>query len=296
MRITPFARSCLLAAALALPAATATMAQDVARVGDITITDADVSRASEMLASRLAQVPEAQRREVVIQALIDLQVMANAARAAGIDQTDDYKTELAFLQAQALRDIYFEQKIENAVTEDEVRARYQEEIAKLDPQEEVKASHILVESEDEAKKLIAELDGGADFAELAKANSTGPSGPNGGELGYFAKGQMVPEFEAAAFALEPGTYTETPVKTQFGYHIIKVEDKRTQEPPAFEDVQEQLHDAMVREALTARLAELKAAAEIERLDAAPADAATDGVSDAETPASSDAPAATGKSQ
>ncbi|MGX1308334.1 peptidyl-prolyl cis-trans isomerase C [Amorphus suaedae] len=296
MRITPFARSCLLAAALAIPAATATMAQDVARVGDVTITDADVSRASEMLASRLAQVPEEQRREVVIQALIDLQVMANAARAAGIDQTDDYKIELAFLQAQALRDIYFEQKIEQAVTEDDVRARYQEEIAKLDPQEEVKASHILVESEDEAKKLIAELDGGADFAELAKANSTGPSGPNGGELGYFAKGQMVPEFEAAAFALEPGTYTETPVKTQFGYHIIKVEDKRTQEPPAFEDVQEQLHDAMVREALTARLAELKAAAEIERLDAAPADAATDGASDAETPASSDAPAATGKSQ
>jgi len=268
MRISPFARSCLLAATLALPTATATMAQDVVRVGDVTITDADVARAGEMLGPRLAQEPEGQRREVVIQALIDLQVMANAARAAGIDKTDAYETELSFLQAQALRDIYFEQQIQEAVSEDDVRARYEEEIAKLEPQEEIKASHILVESAEEAEKLIAELDAGADFAELAKAHSTGPSGPNGGDLGFFAKGQMVPEFEAAAFALEPGTYTEAPVKTQFGYHIIKVDEKRTQEPPAFEDVQEQLRDAMVREALTERLAALKEAATIERLDGA----------------------------
>lgn len=268
MLISPFARSCLLAAALVLPTATATMAQDVVRVGDVTITDVDVARASEMLAPRLAQVPEAQRREVVIQALIDLQVMANAARAAGIDKTEAYQTELSFLQAQALRDIYFEQKIEEAVSEDDVRARYEEEIAKLDPQVEVKASHILVESAEKADKLIAELDNGADFAELAKANSTGPSGPNGGDLGFFSKGQMVPEFEDAAFALEPGSYTEAPVKTQFGYHIIKVDEKRTQEPPAFEEVQEQLRDAMVRESLTERLAALKEAATIERLDGA----------------------------
>lgn len=283
MLISPFARSCLLAAALVLPTATATMAQDVVRVGDVTITDVDVARASEMLGPRLAQVPEAQRREVVIQALIDLQVMANAARAAGIDKTEAYQTELSFLQAQALRDIYFEQKIEEAVSEDDVRARYEEEIAKLDPQVEVKASHILVESAEEADKLIAELDNGADFAELAKANSTGPSGPNGGDLGFFSKGQMVPEFEDAAFALEPGSYTEAPVKTQFGYHIIKVDEKRTQEPPAFEEVQEQLRDAMVRESLTERLAALKEAATIERLDGAadaPADAAPE--SDAAT--------------
>tara|TARA_R110002020_G_scaffold266483_41_gene481560 strand:- start:13934 stop:14791 length:858 start_codon:yes stop_codon:yes gene_type:complete len=268
MLISPFARSCLLAAALVLPTATATMAQDVVRVGDVTITDVDVARASEMLGPRLAQVPEAQRREVVIQALIDLQVMANAARAAGIDKTEAYQTELSFLQAQALRDIYFEQKIEEAVSEDDVRARYEEEIAKLDPQVEVKASHILVESAEEADKLIAELDNGADFAELAKAHSTGPSGPNGGDLGFFSKGQMVPEFEDAAFALEPGSYTEAPVKTQFGYHIIKVDEKRTQEPPAFEEVQEQLRDAMVRESLTERLAALKEVATIERLDGA----------------------------
>lgn len=280
MRISPFARSSLLAAAFALPTATAALAQDVVRVGDVTITAADVDRAGEMLGPRLAQVPEEQRREVVIQALIDLQIMANAARAADIDKTEAYQTELSFLQAQALRDIYFEQKIEEAVSEDDVRARYEEEIAKLDPQEEIKASHILVESAEEAEELIAELDGGADFAELAKAKSTGPSGPNGGDLGFFSKGQMVPEFEAAAFALEPGSYTEAPVKTQFGYHIIKLDEKRTQEPPAFADVQEQLRDAMVREALTERLAELKEVATIERLDGAGDTPAADAPADA----------------
>ncbi|WP_018699069.1 peptidylprolyl isomerase [Amorphus coralli] len=281
MLISQFARSCALAAAIALPAAATALAQDdvVVRVGDATITNADVSRATDMLGPRLTQVPEEQRREVVIQALIDLQVMANAARAAGIDESADFKAELSFLESQALRDIYFEQEIEGSVGEDEVRARYEEEIAKLDPQEEIQARHILVETAEEADELIDELDNGADFAELAQQHSTGPSGPKGGDLGYFSKGQMVPEFEAAAFALEPGAYTEEPVKTQFGFHIIKVEDKREQQPPAFADVEEQLREAMVRELLTQRLAELKDATTVERLDA-PADAAPE--SDAAT--------------
>jgi len=281
MLISQFARSCALAAAIALPAAATALAQDevVVRVGDATITNADVSRATDMLGPRLTQVPEEQRREVVIQALIDLQVMANAARAAGIDESEDFKAELSFLESQALRDIYFEQEIEGSVGEDEVRARYEEEIAKLDPQEEIQARHILVETAVEADELIDELDNGADFAELAQQHSTGPSGPKGGDLGYFSKGQMVPEFEAAAFALEPGAYTEEPVKTQFGFHIIKVEDKREQQPPAFADVEEQLREAMVRELLTQRLAELKDATTVERLDA-PADAAPE--SDAAT--------------
>jgi len=281
MLISQFARSCALAAAIALPAAATALAQDevVVRVGDATITNADVSRATDMLGPRLTQVPEEQRREVVIQALIDLQVMANAARAAGIDESEDFKAELSFLESQALRDIYFEQEIEGSVGEDEVRARYEEEIAKLDPQEEIQARHILVETAEEADELIDELDNGADFAELAQQHSTGPSGPKGGDLGYFSKGQMVPEFEAAAFALEPGAYTEEPVKTQFGFHIIKVEDKREQQPPAFADVEEQLREAMVRELLTQRLAELKDATTVERLDA-PADAAAE--SDAAT--------------
>lgn len=267
-------RALALAAALAIPAAGPSFAQDdaVAKVGDTVITQADVARAGEMLGDRLAQVPANQREQVLVQALIDLQVVANAAREAGLDQTDAYKSELAFLQAQALRDAYFEEKVDGSISEDDVRARYDEEVGKLDPQEEIHARHILVESEDEAKELIKELDNGADFQELAKEHSTGPSAPKGGDLGYFSKGQMVPEFEQAAFALEPGSYTEEPVKTQFGYHVIEVEDRRQQEPPAFEEVAPQLRQAMVREKLAEQLAALKADTKIERFDGAAEDA------------------------
>ena len=112
------------------------------------------------------------------------------------------------------------------MTDDEVKARYDEEIKKLPPQEEVHARHILVKTEAEAKDIIKQLDAGKDFAELAKEKSTDPNKSEGGDLGYFAKGRMVKEFEDAAFALKKGEYTKTPVKTQFGYHVIKVEDKR----------------------------------------------------------------------
>ncbi|MEW5422314.1 peptidylprolyl isomerase [Amorphus sp. 3PC139-8] len=277
-------RALALAAALALPAASPSLAQDdaVAKVGDTVITQADIDRAGEMLGDRLAQVPQSQRKQVLIQALIDLQVVANAAREAGLDQTEAYKTELAFLEAQALRDAYFEQKIDAAITDADVRARYDEEVGKLEPQEEIHARHILVESEDEAKELIKELDNGADFQELAKEHSTGPSAPKGGDLGYFSEGQMVPEFEEAAFALEPGSYTEDPVKTQFGYHVIEVEDRRQQEPPAYEEVAPQLRQAMVRERLTEELEALKADTQIEMLgeDAAAEAPASDTSADA----------------
>lgn len=270
-----FVRALALAAALVLPSAPS-FAQDdaVAKVGDTVITGADVDRASKILDSRLTQVPEAQRREVVIQALIDLQVVANAAREAGIEDSEAFKFERDFLEAQALRDIYLDEKVESTISDADVKARYDEEVAKLDPAEEIHARHILVETEDEANALIKELDNGADFAELAKEHSTGPSGPQGGDLGYFSKGQMVPEFEEAAFALEPGAHTKQPVKTQFGYHVIEVEDRRQQEPPAFSDVAEQLRQAMVREKLAQALQDLREAASIERLDTPAGDAAS----------------------
>lgn len=259
-----FVRALALAAAVALPAS-ATLAQDgvVARVGDTEITETDVERAGEMLGERLSQVPQNQRRDVLIQALIDLQVVADAAREAGLEDSAAFQAERDFLVAQALRDIYFQENIAGAVSDDDVRARYDEEVAKLDPQEEIHARHILVETEDEAKALIEQLDEGADFAELASEHSTGPSASQGGDLGYFTQGQMVPPFEEAAFALDAGSYTEEPVQTEFGYHVIKVEDRREQAPPAFEEVADQLRQAMVRERFTETLESLKADADIE---------------------------------
>jgi peptidyl-prolyl cis-trans isomerase C len=113
------------------------------------------------------------------------------------------------------------------VSDADIKARYEQEIAAVPPEEEISARHILLETEEAAKAVIAELDAGKDFAELAKEKSTGPSAAQGGDLGFFTKGRMVPEFEAAAFdALTPGEYGKEPVKTQFGWHVIKVEERR----------------------------------------------------------------------
>ena len=152
-----------------------------------------------------------------------------------------------FLDIRELHNAYFRKHVLEAVTDDEVKARYEKEIAALPPQEEVHARHILVKTEDEAKAVIAALDGGKDFAELAKEKSSDPSKSEGGDLGYFKKGQMVPEFEAAAFALEKGQYTKTPVKSQFGFHVIKVEDKRTAAPPPLEQVNTQVRQMVMQD-------------------------------------------------
>jgi peptidyl-prolyl cis-trans isomerase C len=131
----------------------------------------------------------------------------------------------------------------------DIKARYDKEVAATPPEEEISARHILVETEEEAKALITELDAGKDFAELAKEKSTGPSAGQGGDLGFFTKGRMVPEFEAAAFEITPGEYGKEPVKTQFGWHVIKVEERRETAPPAFEEVADQVRQLVYARAL-----------------------------------------------
>jgi peptidyl-prolyl cis-trans isomerase C len=149
-----------------------------------------------------------------------------------------------------------------------VRARYDKEVAATAPENEVRARHILLETEEEAKAVIAELDGGADFEALAKEKSTGPTGPNGGDLGYFTRGRMVPEFEEAAYALDVGGYTKQPVQTQFGWHVIKLEDKRQVQPPAFADVEGQIPFRLHARALFRTPQQLREEAEVEISDPA----------------------------
>ena len=154
------------------------------------------------------------------------------------------------MQARALHNGYFQSKIQPVVTEEKMKARFDAEMAGAKPEQKVSARHILVKTEEEAKAIIKELESGADFAELAKSNSTGPSGPKGGDLGEFGKGQMVPAFEAAAFALEPGAFTKSPVQTQFGFHVIKVEKRIDQPLPTFEQSKNQLQQLLLTEAYT----------------------------------------------
>jgi len=179
--------------------------------------------------------------------LIDIKLLAQKATAAGLDQEETFKAQMAFVASRALHNLYFQQNVVEKVSEEEVRARFDKEIAAMTPEQQIRARHILLKSEEDAMAVIAELDGGGDFVELAKEKSTGPTGPNGGDLDYFSKGQMVPEFDAAAFALETGQYTKKPVKTQFGFHVILKEDVRDAPLPTFESAKDQVRQVVLRE-------------------------------------------------
>ncbi|MEO0979096.1 MAG: peptidylprolyl isomerase [Pseudomonadota bacterium] len=238
----------------------------VAKVGDADITEADIAFAAQDLGQQLQQFTPDQWRALLLDVVIDMELIAQAARQDGLDQDPDFKKQLEFLELQALRNAYIAQKIDGAITDDVLNSAYEEEFKDYEGPEEVNARHILVNEKAEAEDLIKALDGGADFVELAKEKSTGPSGPNGGDLGYFGKGQMVKPFEDAVFELEPGAYTPEPVQTQFGWHVIKLEDKRRQEKPAFEAVAGELRQRLIREQYEAKMAELKDAVEVEILD------------------------------
>lgn len=238
----------------------------VARVGDAEITEADIAFAAQDLGQQLQRFPPNQWRAILLDVVVDMELLAQAARQDGLDQDPDFKNQLEFLELQALRNAYISQKIDSLITDEALKAAYEAEFKDFEGPEEVNARHILVSDKAEAEALIKELDGGADFVELAKEKSTGPSGPNGGDLGYFGKGQMVKPFEDVVFTLEPGEYTKEPVETQFGWHVIKLENKRRQEKPAFETVAGDLRQRLIREEYEAKMAELKDAIAVEVLD------------------------------
>jgi peptidyl-prolyl cis-trans isomerase C len=260
------------AEAPAAPAAAAPAAPSpstvIATVGGKQITEGDLSLAAEDIGQQLQQVPPDQQRAFLLSVLIDMKLMAEAARENGIDQSDEYKARLSFLEDKALRRIFFAEKIANAVTPDTVKAAYDKYVAAFKPAEEVHARHILVATEEEAKQVKADLDGGKPFEVEAMEKTTDPSGKNnGGDLGFFQKGQMVPEFETAAFALEPGQVSE-PVKSQFGWHVIKLEEKRQSAPTPFEQMQQQLGQQAIYDAYDAAVSEYKAKLAVEIPDAA----------------------------
>lgn len=174
--------------------------------------------------------------------------------------------QLAKLREQVEVQVFFQNQIDEKLTEEKMQAHYQEFLNENPVEEEVRARHILVETEDEAKEILGKIQGGADFAEMAKESSTGPSGPSGGDLGYFTRDQMVEPFSDAAFALQPGEVTTEPVQTQFGWHLIKVEDRRSKEQPSLDEMRDQFQDELTREIVNEMLAGLREQAEIETFD------------------------------
>ena len=227
----------------------------VATVGETKITLAEVDEAAADMGQRVANLPAEQKRARALDALIDSYVLADLARKEGLDKDPDFAKRMKQQEVRTLQALYFGKKIQPSITDDAVKSAYEAQLKNVTPKQEVRARHILLKTEEEAKAVIAELQGGADFAEVAKAKSTGPSGPKGGDLGFFGQGQMVPEFEKAAFALEAGGVTAEPVKTQFGYHVIKVEEKRDSPVPPLRQVEPQVRSNLLREAYMKAVAE-----------------------------------------
>ena len=212
------------------------------------------------------QLQGAQKQLAILSALIDVKSLAKKATADKMDQDEVFQKRLEFLKDRSLHNAYFQKNVIANISDEDVKARFEKEIAAIEPEQELRARHILVKTAEEANAIIAELDGGADFVELAKTKSTGPSGPQGGDLGFFGKGQMVPPFEAAAFALEAGAYTKAPVQTQFGFHVIKLEEKRDRPLPKFEEVQDQMRQVVLRERYLETVKEARSLSNVEILD------------------------------
>ncbi len=238
----------------------------IAKIGNIVITERELAFAQGDLGQQFAQVPEELRKAAILNALIDIKALATKAAGTDIEMTDAFRARMSFLRSRALHNTYFQQNALEKISDEEVKGRYDKEIVSLPKSEEVHARHILVESEDEAKSIIADLDGGADFVTLAKEKSTGPSGPSGGDLGFFGKGQMVPEFEQAAFAMEDGQHTAEPVKTQFGWHVIKRESARLSQPPEFDGVKDQVRQMLAREKYLELIKKARDALKVEYFD------------------------------
>ena len=264
--VPAFAQSDAAPAPAAAPAPQAT--DVVVSVGGEAITEADIGFAAEDLAQDLGSVPAERRRAFLVAVLIDMKLMAQAARAADLDQTELFKLRAAYLEERALRRAYFVDTVSRLVTEEAVRTAYDEYVAGFTPAEEVRARHIIVSTEEDAAAVKAEIEAGKPFEIAALEYSQDGTAQNGGDLGYFDReSDIVQPFKDAAFALEIGVLSD-PVETQFGWHIIRVDDKRMSSPPSLDEIGGQIQQQLMIEAIGGQMAELKSGAEIAFTDPA----------------------------
>src|SRR5215831_2538103 len=235
----------------------------VARVDGTELHLSDVEAAQQSLPPQAQKMPLAQIYPMLLDRLVDGMLITEAGRKEHLDQDPGVQHRLKLYEDRLIQEAYLNRAIKSAETEDQLKARYQTYVKEKPAREEVHARHILVKSEAEANSVIAELDKGADFGELAKKHSTDPGSSSGGDLGYFGRDDMVKEFADAAFALTPGQYTKAPVKTQFGWHVIKVEDHRVGTPPSFEEARKEVSQLVAHDVIDAKLKELRGAAKVE---------------------------------
>ncbi len=255
---------------LALMAGAAPLAaQDtvVATVNGKNITEADVKLAEAEIGSELNQLPPPTRRRLLVEYVIENQILADAADAAKLTTGPAFEQRVNFWKRRAARDLFFDTNVKDAVKDADAKAFYDEQVKQIKPEEEVSARHILVKEKAKADEIAAKLKSGGDFVALAKEFSTDPgSKDNGGDLGFFGKGQMVPVFEETAFKLTKGEVS-APVESQFGWHIIKLDDKRTKAPPAYEAVKDRIITSLVGQKAQTVVTDLRNKAKIDYVDA-----------------------------
>ncbi len=238
----------------------------VANVDGIPILEADLELAEAEIGGNLGTLDANTKRRVLIEYLVENQLFANAANKDKLASGPDFDRRLAYWHQRALREAYFDKNVKSKIGVAAAKALYDDKVKMIKPEEEVEARHILVSKEEDAKDLVAKIRAGAKFAELAKEHS-GDAGSKekGGLLGYFGKGQMVPQFEQAAFALKSGDVSD-PVKSQFGWHIIKVENRRAKPAPKFDAVKDQILGSLIHKRAQKVAEELRKSAKIEYLD------------------------------
>jgi peptidyl-prolyl cis-trans isomerase C len=236
----------------------------VARVDGVDIKQSDLEFAASEVGPRLGNFRPEDRKRVLLQFVIENELMAAAGGKENLDKTDSFDARVKYHTRRALRDAFFDAGISGAVTDEDAKKIYDEKIAASKPEEEVHARHILVGTEEEAKAVKERLAKGEDFAKVADETSKDKNA-EGGDLGFFTRGQMLKPFEDAAFALDVGEISE-PVQTQFGWHIIKVEEKRDQKPPSFDDVKEAIKTQLVAQKAQVVVTGLRDSAKIEIVD------------------------------
>jgi peptidyl-prolyl cis-trans isomerase C len=253
-------------AAAQTPAAGAPAQQDpvVARVNGTELHRSEVLAARQMLPAQVQQIPFEQVYPQLLDSLVTNLLAAQAGRKQKLADDPEVKKRLQWAQDQIIEEVYLSRYIRGAMTDDRIKARYDQFLKDQKPQDQVNAKHILVKTEDEAKSVIADLKNGGDFAAIAKEKSNDPgTKATGGDLGWFTKDEMVPEFAEVTFKLQKGQYTETPVKTQFGYHVILLVDRRTAPPPTIEEARPQVVALLQRELIEQKVKELRTSAKIE---------------------------------
>ncbi|MCS6921106.1 MAG: peptidylprolyl isomerase [Elioraea sp.] len=243
----------------------------VARVDGAEIRLSDVTEAARRLPEQFQGMPPQILYPLLIDQLISETVVTQAGRRERLHESPELRRQLARLEDRLVQQALIAREIDAKVTEEVLRDRYRREIAEKPAEAEVRARHILLATETEARAVLAELARGADFATLARERSRGPGAAEGGDLGFFKRDEMPDAFAEAAFALAPGQVSPAPVRTQFGWHVIKVEERREQPRPSFEEAREDLRRAAAEEAAEALIERLRAAARIERfgLDGSP---------------------------